>query len=67
MAVKNPEHYVDNKEFLRHMIEFKENTQVARDNGEDDPRIPDVLGEIFVKIATTETLQIRRYGLEPFL
>ena len=52
MAVKNPDHYVDNKEFLQHMIEFKENTQVARDNGEDDPRIPDVIGEIFVKIAS---------------
>ena len=49
---KNPEHYVDNKEFLQHMIEFKETTTAARENGESDPRIPDAIGEIFVKIAS---------------
>ena len=49
---KNPEHYVDNKEFLQHMVEFKEATATARENGESDPRIPDVIGEIFVKIAS---------------
>jgi len=47
-----PEHYVDNKEFLRQMIEFKESTAIARENGESDPRIPDSIGEIFVKIAS---------------
>ena len=52
MQRKNPEHYVDNKEFLQHMIEFKEATATARDNGESDPRIPDAIGEIFVKIAS---------------
>ena len=49
---KKPEHYVDNKEFLQHMIEFKEATTAARDNGESDPRIPDAIGVIFVKIAS---------------
>ena len=49
---KKPEHYVDNKEFLYHMIEFKEETATARESGESDPRIPDVLGEIFIKIAS---------------
>tara|TARA_R110002051_G_C8483239_1_gene461993 strand:- start:5 stop:619 length:615 start_codon:yes stop_codon:yes gene_type:complete len=48
----NTEHYVNNKEFLKHMIEFKELTQIARTTGEPDPRIPDELGTIFVKIAT---------------
>jgi len=52
MQRKNPEHYVDNKEFLQHMIEFKDATTAARDNGESDPRIPDAIGEIFVKIAS---------------
>mgnify|MGYP003148517773 CR=1 FL=1 len=46
------EHYVNNKEFLGHMIEFKEQTQIARTKGKLDPRIPDVLGTIFLKIAT---------------
>ena len=49
---RNPDHYVDNKEFLAHMIQFKEETQVARENGEGDPQIPDEIGVIFVKIAT---------------
>ena len=52
MEKKKPDHYVDNKEFLQHMIEFKEATTAARDNGESDPRIPDAIGEIFVKIAS---------------
>ena len=48
----NSEHYVDNKAFLQHMIEFKELTQIARTTGKPDPRIPDAIGEIFVRIAT---------------
>lgn len=48
----NSEHYVDNKAFLQHMIEFKELTQIARTTGKPDPRIPDSIGEIFVRIAT---------------
>jgi DNA-directed RNA polymerase specialized sigma24 family protein len=46
------EHYVNNKEFLAHMILFKESTQKARDSGEEDPQIPDEIGRIFVNIAT---------------
>ena len=34
------------------MIEFKETSKAARDNCESDPRIPDAIGEIFVKIAS---------------
>ena len=52
MEKRKPDHYVDNKEFLQHMIEFKEATTAARENGESDPRIPDAIGEIFVKIAS---------------
>lgn len=52
MEKKQAEHYVNNKEFLEHMIVFKDMTAAARDRGESDPRIPDVLGEIFVKIAS---------------
>ena len=52
MEKKRAEHYVNNKEFLEHMIVFKDMTAAAREQGESDPRIPDVLGEIFVKIAS---------------
>jgi hypothetical protein len=46
------EHYVNNKEFLGHMILFKEATQKARESGKKDPQIPDEIGKIFVNIAT---------------
>jgi DNA-directed RNA polymerase specialized sigma subunit len=52
MQKKQAEHYVDNKEFLQYLIIFKDLTAEARERGESDPRIPDVLGEIFVKIAS---------------
>ena len=50
-VVRNPDHYVDNKLFLQQMIEFKEATQEARNEGKEDPQIPNELGEVFVKIA----------------
>jgi len=46
------EHYVDNKEFLKLMLEFKEETEAAKTNGKETPKIPNEIGEIFVKIAT---------------
>lgn len=46
------EHYVNNKEFLGHMILFKESTKKAREKGKEDPQIPDEIGQIFVNIAT---------------
>jgi len=50
--MKRPDHYVDNKEFLEHMVDFKKMTDSARENGENDPQIPDAIGEIFYKIAS---------------
>ena len=52
MVQKRPDHYVDNKEFLRLMVEFKESTTTARENGENDPQIPDDVCKIFMKIAS---------------
>ena len=45
------EHYVDNKEFLEHMIKFKEDTERAKAEGLSLPRIPDEIGMVFVNIA----------------
>ena len=45
-------HYVDNKEFLRAMIEFKGKCKVAKDNEEDQPPVSNYIGECFLKIAT---------------
>ena len=45
-------HYVDNKEFLRAMIKFKEKCKVAKDDGDDRPPVSNYIGECFLKIAT---------------
>lgn len=49
---KRPEHYVDNKEFLEHMIEYRELLLNAEENGDPVPQIPDEIGTIFWKIAS---------------
>ena len=45
-------HYVDNKEFLRAMVEFKEKCKVAIENEKDQPPVTNYIGECFLKIAT---------------
>jgi hypothetical protein len=51
LTEKRSEHYVDNKAFLVHMIEYKNMATKAKDAGEEKPRIPDEIGKIFMKIA----------------
>lgn len=45
-------HYVDNKKFFEAMVEYKKlvNNHIAGDGSK--PRIPDYIGECFIKIAT---------------
>ena len=45
-------HYVDNKEFLRAMIEFKEICNDAREKEIARPPVSNYIGECFLKIAT---------------
>ena len=45
-------HYVDNKEFLRAMIEFKEICNDAREKEIERPPVSNYIGEWFLKIAT---------------
>ena len=49
---KRPEHYVNNKEFLAALIQYKELVELASIRGEPKPRITNYLGECFLKIAT---------------
>lgn len=44
-------HYVDNKEFLAAMTEHRNNVISALAAGEEKPRVPEYIGECFVKIA----------------
>ena len=46
-----PEHYVNNKEFLAAMVEFRNSVREAEKLGKDKPRVPNYVGECFLKIA----------------
>ena len=46
-----PEHYVNNKEFLAAMVEFRKTVNEAEKSGKAIPRVPNYVGECFLKIA----------------
>ncbi len=46
------EHYVNNKEFLKAMVEWRERCVAAEDAGKPRPPITNYIGECFLKIAT---------------
>ena len=45
-------HYVDNKKFLQALIDYRKLIDEANASGDEVPRVPDYIGECFVKIAT---------------
>ena len=45
-------HYVNNKQFLEAMIEWREGCDEASNNGEPQPPVTNYIGECFLKIAT---------------
>jgi hypothetical protein len=49
---RRSEHYVNNKEFLIAIVEYKAMVRRASEKGEPKPRITNYLGECFLKIAT---------------
>ena len=48
---KRSEHYVNNKEFLAALIEYRENVEIAKIRDRPKPVIPRYIGECFLKIA----------------
>ena len=48
---KKSEHYVNNKEFLAAMVEYKKLVDKAKKAGKNNHRVPDYVGECFLKIA----------------
>ncbi len=50
MSKKNPEYYVNNKEFLEAIIVYKK--KLKENTNSTKPRIPSYIGECFLKIAT---------------
>jgi hypothetical protein len=49
---KRSVHYVNNKEFLAALVEYRRIVSKAKTNGEPQPTIPNYIGECFLKIAT---------------
>lgn len=48
----NPTHYVDNKKFLEELKKHRVAVLKADDKGKARPRLPEYIGECFLKIAT---------------
>mgnify|MGYP001502187232 FL=1 len=49
---KKKEHYVNNREFLEALVIYRKKVSNAKANGEPKPKVPDYIGECFLKIAT---------------
>ena len=50
--MKKKEHYVNNKEFLAALIDYRDKCRIAKENDEPLPRVPNYIGDCFLKIAT---------------
>ena len=50
--MKKKEHYVNNKEFLEAITVYRNKVIEAKENGEQKPRVPEYIGDCFLKIAT---------------
>lgn len=49
--MKKPKNYVNNKDFLEALIEYKRVCNEAKMNNVEEPQVPDYIGECFMKIA----------------
>lgn len=45
------QHYVDNKQFFQHMLEWKHQVNEAEDSGDDKPPVTEYMGKVFMQIA----------------
>lgn len=50
--MKKKEHYVNNKDFLDALMVYRKEVKIAKEEGRDKPRVPNYIGECFLKIAT---------------
>ena len=50
--MKKKEHYVNNKEFLAAIINYRQDVAIAKSKDKPKPRVPEYIGECFLKIAT---------------
>lgn len=52
MTEKRKQHYLDNKEFLYALVEYKKSVENAKKKNLEKPRVNNYIGECFLKIAT---------------
>jgi len=52
MKRKKTEYYVNNKEFLAAITDYREKVHAAKESGDPRPRVTNYLGSCFLKIAT---------------
>lgn len=52
MTKRQKQHYLDNKEFLQEIVKYRKSVEQAKLNDDVKPRVPEYLGECFLKIAT---------------
>ena len=50
--MKKKEHYVNNKDFLDALMVYRKEVKLAKEEGKEKPRVPNYIGECFLKIAT---------------
>ena len=49
---KRSVHYVNNKDFLEALIDYRQRVAIAEQRGDPKPQIPNYIGDCFLKIAT---------------
>ena len=50
--MKKKEHYVNNKDFLDALMVYRKEVKLSKEEGRDKPKVPNYIGECFLKIAT---------------
>jgi DNA-directed RNA polymerase specialized sigma24 family protein len=48
---ENSRHYIDNKQFLQALIDYKTEVNAAKENNQERPQVTDYIGDCFIKIA----------------
>ena len=64
-ARKRSEHYVNNKEFLYAIVQYKKDVKDAEEAGQPKPRITNYLGECFCLLYTSPSPRDRTRSRMP--
>lgn len=51
IKIKKTKHYINNADFLAALVEYKSNCDEAKKTDKPEPRVPNYIGECFIKIA----------------